>query len=308
MRRSHAFVLPLVLVVSMVAAVAAAGHRDAPAPADEVVTAERAFAARAQEVDPRDAFVEWFASDAIAFGKVPGPAFPGLTEGPPWGIDLKWRPVDAGIARSADFGWTTGPAEYRRTKTDATPYRWGFYTSVWIKQADGRWKVAADIGASVPQPTMAIADWDAEAAAHRATRDGKRGAWHPKRWGPTAEERAEDLMAVDRKLAARAGKHAADAFGDALLREARYHRDGIPPAIGRNAALGALRDGSTTYGWAPFGALVADSGELGYSYGSGEQRTTTGAVPFHYLAVWEKHDGRWQLRVLVHHLVPKPAG
>jgi ketosteroid isomerase-like protein len=295
MRPIRASLLPLVLF----ALGADAASRGAPAPAAEVVAAERAFAARAQQVDARDAFVEWFAPDAIAFGQGPGPAFPGLREGPPWGVNIQWRPVDAGIARSAEFGWTTGPAEYRKTKADATPYKWGFYTSVWMKQPDGRWRVAADIGANVPQPTMAQPDWSGD-----GDRRDRHDEWRPQRHGPTLEQRAQDLLAADRKLAARAADDAPQAFDQALLRDARYHRDGIPPAVGKNAALGALRDGATTYSWAPVGARVAASGELGFSYGSGEKRTTTGALPFHYLAIWEKHDGRWKLRVLVHDMVP----
>ena len=288
------------------AACAMAAPHEAPAPAAAVAAAERAFAARAQEVDARDAFVEWFAPDAIAFGRGPGPAFPGLTEGPPWGVNIRWRPADAGIARSGELGWTTGPAEYRKDKADAAPFRWGFYTSIWMRQPDGRWKVAADIGTTVPQPTVPVPDWDAamDRTPHRGADD-----WHAPRHGPTSEQRATDLIAADRALAAKAATKASSAFAQALLRDARYHEDGAPPAVGRTAALDALRDGATTYRWAPVAARVAASGELGFTYGTGEQVTTTGALPFNYLAIWEKHDGRWKVRVLVHDLVPpKPAG
>jgi ketosteroid isomerase-like protein len=285
------------------AADAAAATRGAPPPVAEVVAAERAFAARAQVVDARDAFVENFAPDAVVFGAGPAPAFPGLTEGGPWGVNIQWRPVDAGIARSGELGWTTGPAEYRRTKADA-PHRWGFYTSAWMRQPDGRWKVVADIGIDAPQPTLAVPDWS---AADAGARDVHRREWRPQRRGPTVEQRAQDLMAADRALAARVAD-GVGAFERALLSDARYHRDGAQPAVGRTAAFDALRDGSTTYAWSPAGARVAQSGELGFSYGSGEKRTTTGALPFSYLAVWEKHDGRWRIRALVHHLVkPKPA-
>lgn len=290
--------LPLVLF----AAVGAAAVRGAtPTPLAEVVAAERAFAARAQEVDAREAFAEHFATDARFFGPDPGPAFPALAEGPPWGIDIRWRPADAGVARSGDFGWTTGPAEYRRSKADA-PHRWGWYTSVWARQPDGRWKVAIDGGVTVPMPTTAIPDL-AEAPASDRPAD----PWRPRRWGPSPEQRAEALLAADRALAERASRNAAEAFDAVLSRDARVHRDGVAPAVGRNAALGALRDGAATYAWAPIGARVAASGELGYTHGSGEKRTTTGPRPFHYLAIWERHDGRWTLRVLVHTTPASPG-
>lgn len=328
----------LFLPLALLAGAATAGTRHAPSPVAEVVAAERAFAARAQEVDARDAFVENFAPDAIAYGPGPQPAFPGLKEGPAWGVNIRWRPVDAGIARSADFGWTTGPAEYRKDKSDATPYRWGYYTSVWMKQPDGRWMVAIDGGITVPQPTLAVPDWNPDSAlAHRRDRRAEDDDEHVDddededdhdhdhdhrfdrrdrrhlhvddhehaRPAKSPEERVADLLKADRKLAARASEHVADAFSKAMLRDGRYHRDGKPVAVGKTAALGLLRDGAATYSWAPAGARVATSGEMGFSYGSGEKRTTTGAQPFHYLAIWEKRDGRWKLGVLVHS-IPKP--
>lgn len=345
MRRAVAsLLLPLALSAG---AATAASSRQAPSPVAEVVAAERAFAARAQQVDARDAFAEHFAPDAQWFAP-PGPVFPALIEGPPWGVDIRWRPVDAGIARSGDLGWTTGPAEYRKAKGDATPFRWGYYTSVWLRQPDGRWKVAIDGGITVPQPTMAVPDWNPDTA--RAEKRERRNAEredadddehdhehdhlfdrsydrrydrrhdrhdhlddrhdhdHDEERADTPEQRVQDLLAADRRLAARASERAAEAFGKALLRDARVHRDGKPVAVGRTAALGLLRDGAATYAWAPVGARVAASGEMGYSYGSGEKRGTVGAQPFHYLAIWEKRDGRWKLSVLVHSIPkPKPA-
>jgi ketosteroid isomerase-like protein len=331
-RRSVPLLLPLALIAG---AATAASSRQPPSPVAEVVAAERAFAARAQEVDARDAFAEHFAPDALWFAP-PGPVFPALTQGPPWGTNIRWRPVDAGIARSADFGWTTGPAEYRKDKADAAPYRWGFYTSVWMRQPDGRWKVAIDGGITTPQPTMAVPDWrpdtalaekrarqsaerdevdahdeddehdhlfDRRHAVHDQDHDDHHDDHHGHQRSP--EQRVQELLKADRRLAARASEHAADAFGKTLLRDARFHRDGKAPAVGRTAALGLLRDGAATYAWAPAGARVATSGEIGYSYGSGEKRTTTGAQPFHYLAIWEKRDGHWKLGVLVHSM-PKP--
>lgn len=278
-----------------------AAAQQPPAAVQEVVAAERAFASRAQMVNARDAFAENFAPDGRFFGPNPGPAFPGLREGEPWGVNIQWRPVAAGISRSADFGWTTGPAEYRRALGDV-PHRWGYYTSVWIKQPDGRWQVAIDGGVTVPQPTLVVADWRDEPRHERRGRD-----WRPSYFGPTPEQRIQGLLAADRRLAERASENAANAFEAVLLRDARAHRDGQPPAVGKNAVLGLLRDGAATYRWTPAGARVAPSGELGYSHGSGEKQTTTGPQPFHYLAIWEKHDGRWQLRVLVHTLAPQPT-
>ena len=69
------------------------------------------------------------------------------------GYVLEWTPRAADVARSGDMGWTWG--EYTVTAKDGTgaqPASWGKYVNVWKKNADGEWKVVADIGNESPPP------------------------------------------------------------------------------------------------------------------------------------------------------------
>lgn len=297
---------PLVLAVTLLncvaatvdAAAAQTPHSASVGTTVEVVAAERAFAARAQAVDARDAFIEYFAPDAIGFSPEVGPALPGLVASPPWGVNIGWRPVDAGGSSSGDLGWTTGPAEYRRSQGDASPYGWGYYTSVWARQRDGRWQVLADIGIKTPAPTVAVADWTASAVA--GGMPAGRTRHEPRRQARLAAR----LLDLDRALARRAARDS-DAFRRVVGERSRFHRDDAPPAVGRNAVLDALRDGSTTYRWLPVAARVASAGDLGFTYGSGARITTSGEHPFHYLAIWERRGGDWSLRTLVHSRPPE---
>ena len=60
---------------------------------------------------------------------------------------LEWRPVKADMAASADLGYTIGTSESRyRDKNGKIVTQPGKYLTVWKKQADGSWKVAADLG------------------------------------------------------------------------------------------------------------------------------------------------------------------
>ena len=62
---------------------------------------------------------------------------------------LTWTPVDAGIAQSADLGWTSGTYEFRSVDKEGKPIvEHGKYTSIWKKQPDGNWKVVLDMGNS----------------------------------------------------------------------------------------------------------------------------------------------------------------
>jgi ketosteroid isomerase-like protein len=61
-------------------------------------------------------------------------------------LTLEWEPVSAEVSSAGDLGWTYG------TSRAVTPQgeRRGKYVTLWRKQADGAWRVAADIGNSMP--------------------------------------------------------------------------------------------------------------------------------------------------------------
>ena len=91
---------------------------DRAADLEKIVAAERAFAARAQVVNARKAFAEYFGPDAIMFSPFPAPAFPRLRETPDWSVNIQWRPVAAAVSGAGDMGYTTGPSEFRRTPAE----------------------------------------------------------------------------------------------------------------------------------------------------------------------------------------------
>lgn len=65
---------------------------------------------------------------------------------------LLWKPQHAEVAQSGDFGYTWGTYTYT-LPGEANPVGYGKYINVWRKQADGTWKVIADIGNPSPAPT-----------------------------------------------------------------------------------------------------------------------------------------------------------
>jgi hypothetical protein len=118
----------------------AASVQAAPArPGDPaaVVAAERAFAARAAEVGIGPSFLEYMTDDAIVFspdpllakavyGVMPPPKLP--KDG---GTRLNWWPNFAGVARSGDLAFTTGPATVNGGKPGI------FYFTVWSRHGSG---------------------------------------------------------------------------------------------------------------------------------------------------------------------------
>ena len=67
--------------------------------------------------------------------------------------DLKWKPLGEEMAASGDLGYTYGTASWPGTDGEGKAVtRTGKYLTVWKKQADGSWKVAADIGSPDAPP------------------------------------------------------------------------------------------------------------------------------------------------------------
>ncbi len=101
-----------------------------------------------------DGWMSYFADEAVAFP----PGKPSITGrgvlrefysrmfGQPE-FSLIWRPVKADAAASGDMGYTIGTAESTSRGPDGKEVkRPGKYLTVWKKQADGSWKVVADLG------------------------------------------------------------------------------------------------------------------------------------------------------------------
>jgi ketosteroid isomerase-like protein len=66
-------------------------------------------------------------------------------------LRLEWQPTRAEVSESGELGWTTGIS--RALTPDGE--RRGKYISIWHKQADGSWKVAADLGNQGPLTNVA---------------------------------------------------------------------------------------------------------------------------------------------------------
>ena len=118
-----------------------------------MVDAERKFYQTGQEKGTRAAFLAFLANDGIVFRPGPLNGKEVWEKRPETGFDLVWEPTFAAMARSADFGYDTGPAKWRANKKEEKFTGHGQFISVWKKQEDGSWKVALDVGIENPEPT-----------------------------------------------------------------------------------------------------------------------------------------------------------
>ena len=152
MRAVCAGVLTLVLVSLLAQTTRGGGSVDKGA----LMAADLAFA-KATVEKGLEGWLSWFAPDAKIFP--PGEAvIEGLDAIKAYyaktGFDpkpLTWKPAIADLAASGDLGYTVGYASWPGTDEKGQKVtRVSKYLTVWKKQADGSWKVAADIGNSAP--------------------------------------------------------------------------------------------------------------------------------------------------------------
>jgi len=255
---------------------------------EPVVVAERAFASDGLALGFKGSFLKHSSDDAIVIQPEPVNAHEVLAAAPdPAPGDnrpaLVWWPLWAGISRSGDLGFTTGPFAVGGK-------RLGHYFTVWKKQPDGGWKWVFDGGVG--------ADPAAEPAAGAPV-----GYLAIATAGSSSPEAASaEVRAAEQELARRAATDLAGAYAPYLADDGHVHTEGLPPARTRASFAGALTARAPAMELSPLGGGASAAGDLVWTYG--DARWTAGAAPQrgHYVRMWQKRTGGW--RIVFDELVP----
>jgi ketosteroid isomerase-like protein len=295
--------LTVYISLFLLAGMASAQTIDRQAALDAVVGSEHAFAKMAAEKGVKEAFLEYLADDAVMLLPEPLPAKESLRSWPNPPEVLTWYPIHADVSLAGDLGYTTGPSERRAKKTDPTA-RHGFYVTVWKRRPDGTYRAAFDTGTANNEPPSRFVPSIAPARPAKV----EPGAL------PKVDTKAgmEELLAADRAFAKRAEKGTTAAYAETLAAESRLHRTGHFPSLGRDAIVAALGKDAEPLTWEPAGGGIAESGDLGYTYGlirrreNGPQTAWVDAEG--YLRIWKKQpDGAWKVVLdVTNPLPPKP--
>ncbi|MGE0044206.1 MAG: nuclear transport factor 2 family protein, partial [Hyphomonadaceae bacterium] len=132
-----------------------AGSRDEEelraAAENELLEADRAFNAMAQADGVPAAFAHWAAEDAHQFSPGNDPArgrqaVTAFWANWPAGATLEWAPEHARVSSRGDMGWTWG----RGVATVNGQQTRSRYVTIWVRDYDGNWRWAADIGNQDP--------------------------------------------------------------------------------------------------------------------------------------------------------------
>jgi ketosteroid isomerase-like protein len=127
------------------------------APVDDVMAADRAFAALAKVKGARAAFTAYADADAVMFrdgvGPIKGVEAIGRAFREPPAATPEWEPLAAEVAASGDLAYSWGSFKWTAVADGpmaGNPPVTGYYVSVWKKQRDGGWKWVIDLGVTAP--------------------------------------------------------------------------------------------------------------------------------------------------------------
>ena len=236
---------------------------------ESLVNAERHFAAVSVEKGFHQAFVENMADDGLVFAPGPVNGKKLHANAPESNAILNWYPAYAAISRSLDWGYTTGPYEFKANPEAKEPAGAGFYLSVWKKQPDGTWKVAVDMGNSFPASLI-----------------------KEEKYLPAPVSKSIETGTTDELLATDVQKVQPYQAETLIYRHDEY------PVKYKDVVI----EPAANITYTNLGFDVASAGDMAYTYGSFTQLTSQGDVTGHYLKVWEVKNGQWQLSA--HNLVP----
>lgn len=246
---------------------------------DDVLSAEKSFAAHAVAHGTKEAFLKFLDSTGVVFEG--GKAVNGMAA---WnkkpantGI-LNWHPVYGFLSSSGDLGFTTGPWTFQpKTVQDSVVAR-GQFSTVWTKTREGEWKFRVDLGVS-NTPVFDDALYSFSAGPVRFVK----GTWN-------------NLLNKE--------QHFINATQQADTMERKKQYEGVVSKIAfflnRNGALPAVRVDEIGRAVATMprqvtysieGSGISTAGDLGYVYGATKMNGKTE----NYLRLWRREGKEWKL-------------
>ena len=284
--------LKLFLAVLALGPMARAADDKPSAAVRAIVESEGRFAQVAHDRNVRAAFLEFLADDAIVFRPSPVNGKKVWRERPESSLDLIWQPIFAAIARSGDFGYDTGPAKWKKNRTDEKFLGYGQFVSVWKKQKDGAWKVALDIGIENPQPT------------------GEPGS--PQTLAADDAARDVDLVAArqalektQRDFVGMAKEDSLGAFSVFASESIRAFREEMFPIVGKKAVVEMASAGHGPMSIQTSGGDMSRSGDLAYTYGSYSIKRGNETEHGNLVQIWQTDSaGVWKLALDLEQKVP----
>jgi ketosteroid isomerase-like protein len=250
---------------------------------------EKAFEKSAAEKGINQAFLEFSAPDGNCF--FPGypvnciEYFKGRPASP---AALYWNPTFIDVSSNGAMALSTGNSIYKPKGKDDTAAFYGEYATIWQRQPDGNYKAVLDLGISHEQPN-AETKWTSPADTGKELNE--------KRFS------AADTSTQFFEMATKQGL--SKAYKTFFAEDVRMLRDGKMPFVGKQAALGEIKNYKGTTNFAKRSVFVgaADMAYITNTY-SVTDKTGKTLEKGNFLQVWKLRNNKWQIMFDV--FVPAP--
>ncbi len=255
--------------------------------AEPIVMAERAFAADVALRGRVQGFLATVAPDAFTSNPDPAsadalvsvyPSIAAAVAGDTHDTSLQWRPRYAGISRSGDFGFTTGPVFERGADGSR-----GNYFTVWRRQPDGAWKWIYDGGVGVID-TSSPTDLETVRYAPMARREAG-----------SAEAAIAQINAIELQLSAAAANDAAAALLAYFADDAVVKRRRLPAANSHDEFVALARDPAPRVAFVQLRAEASSAGDLVFTVGAATWTEDSGQQNGFYARIWQLRDDGWRI-------------
>ena len=258
--------------------------------AQKIYDTERAFEKAVAEKGVNQAFIEFSTSDGICFfTNSPMNCREFWRTSPKSPAFITWNPTFIDVSSNGVIGYSTGNSVFRPAGKDDKNAFYGEYATIWMRQPNGSYLAALDIGISHEQANTET-NWTSPADS------GK-------------EANSRRISAADSSTAffeASAKQNLSNAYKNFLAEDARMLREGKMPFIGKNNILNELKNSKSKVNFAKRSIFVeaADMAYITNSYAvvdKNNRQTATG----NFLQVWKLRGGKWKIVLDV--FLPNPA-
>lgn len=263
-----------------------------------LVEAERGFARTSVEKGTREAFLANLADDSIVFHPQP-------INGKKWWSEqqarpgvLSWRPSFARVSSAGDMGYTTGPWEYRPKSPEDKPVAFGYFVTIWKRQADGTWKAFLDLGTQNDEPQTPALEMQYPRDYPTSKNSNSKVDFE--------RERASLMKTENDFLKLMTEKSGVESFLTYMADDVRFYRTKAFPVVGKEATRAAFAARPEALRWQNTSGGVSSSGDLGYTYGRYEMKSGAEAENGNYLRIWRKQaNGKWRIVLDLLNPIPK---
>jgi len=247
--------------------------------ADEVLNAEKNFAAYSVAHGTKEAFLHFLDSSGVVFEN--GKAVNGIEA---WnkkeagaGV-LNWHPVYGGIAASGDLGFTTGPWTFQPKSIRDSVVARGQYSTVWKKDKSGEWKFVVDLGINkTPAFDDGVYQFNNEAVS-----------FVPGTWNNLLNREEKLIRQTSETDAAQREK-----FYEQVLSKKTFflNRNENLPVVTLSDVNTALQSTPQKIDYRIDGSGISAAGDLGYVYGA----AIANGKAENYLRIWRREGKEWKL-------------